>query len=145
MKTNWKWLWRRARRAVALWWVDVLTWWRLLRHRIAHDRFMQQFSEHQSDEAKAALRRVIDARLFPPDCVSAGGCRGGPALFFTHDEQKEVFIGHTYDHAADELLKWWREEDAAGVAPVTKQSTHLNRAQRRAWKSNKRKNVGDSL
>ena len=136
-----KWWWRRARRALWLWWGDIVAWFVLAKHRIAHDRFMLQFTDDQDQEARRALRRVVDARLFPPDCVSAGACRGGPAMFFTHDGHKEVFIGNSYEHAADELLKWWREENAAGVTPSTKHSTHMNRAERRAWKSNKRKNL----
>jgi len=135
------WWWRRTRRELKLLWLAFVACCVRLKHRIAHDRFMLQFTTHQDDEARAALRRVVDARLFPPDCVSAGGCRGGPALFFTHDGHKEVFIGNTYDHAADELLKWWREESAAGVTPITTGSTHMNRAERRAWKSNRRKNL----
>lgn len=90
------------------------------------------------EPAKAALRKVIDARLCPPDTVSAGVMYGGPALFFKHNQATEVFIGRDYNHAADKLIEWLR--GPLRDLPTSK-TTKLNRKQRRAWASNKRENL----
>lgn len=136
-----RWWWRRALYALRGWWAELLGHLVLLRHQISQERYLMTHTldDGESDEARAALRRVVDAREFPPDCVSAGASRGGPALFFKHDDALEVFIGSSYDHAATELLAWWRGQKAA--PPTTATTTKLNRAQRRAWRSNKRRDL----
>jgi hypothetical protein len=117
----------------------LLRWWRVSMLRVRHDRYVAQLTQNDLDGAQNAIRRVAEARLFPPDCVSAGAVRGGPALIFKHDGATEIFIGTSYDHAAGKLLQWFREERSAGEAPQTRKTTRLNRATRRAWASNKKK------
>jgi hypothetical protein len=133
----------RLLRKIASVFVQLYAWFaaKILecRYQIAQIHALDQRSVRTDEEAVTALRKVWNKKLFPPDCVSAGLCRGGPALFFTHDEAKEVFIGASYDHAADQLIKWYLEERAAKVEPTTKTVTKLNRAQRRAWSSGKGK------
>ena len=117
----------------------LIRWWKVSVLRVRHDRYVAQLSRNDLDEAQSAVRRVAEARLFPPDCVSAGAVHGGPALILKHDGATEVFIGNSYNHAADKLLQWFREERSAGEAPKTQKTTRMNRASRRAWASNKRK------
>lgn len=95
------------------------------------------------NEGADALRKIADARVCSPDTVSAGECRGGPAIFFRHDGATEVFIGRTYDHAANEFLQWIQVQNRAGEAPTTAKTTKLNRAQRRFWASNKRPKLAE--
>lgn len=90
------------------------------------------------NEGSEALRKIADARVCAPDTVSAGECRGGPAIFFRHNDGMEVFVGNTYDHAANEFLQWITVQNRADEAPKTSKTTKLNRAQRRFWASNKR-------
>jgi len=131
---------------VSSWFLLLRAWcaatWALWRHRIAHDRYMMATPiDEATVRASFAMKRVIDARLFPPDCLSAGAMHGGPALFLRTDKALEVFIGVDYEHAADKLIEWWEAQHRAGVAPPTKSTTKLNRHQRRAWKSQKRERL----
>lgn len=95
-----------------------------------------------ADPAKRALHRITLAGLCPPDTVSMGLMRGGPAVFFTHDRGKEIFIGETYEHAADKFLEWMRDQLARGpgYVPPTKKTTLLSRHERRAYASKKFRN-----
>ena len=120
-------------------WSWLRLWWKNSLLRIKQDRFVASLMPGDISEAQRAILKVTAAHLFPPDCLSAGAVHGGPALILKHDGAVEVFIGRTYDHAADELLKWWRQKQAVGIAPTTKTTTKLNRASRRAWASNRQK------
>lgn len=103
--------------------------------------FVARSTPETLDEAKEALRRVADDRRCPPDTVTAGAYDGSPALFFKHDRAQEVFVAHTYEKAADKLIHWLREQDGSSTAPTTAKVTKLNRYQRRAWASNKRRDL----
>lgn len=88
----------------------------------------------------AALKKVYAALpKVPPDTITAGIQNGGHALFFRHDEAMEICIGRDYDHAADQLIKWYREEEKAEVAPTTRETTKMPRKERRATSSALRK------
>lgn len=108
---------------------------RRVQHEVAQQRALASVNEDTHIDARKAMMKVYRERMFPPDCLSAGMCRGGHALYFKHDEAMEIFIGKSYDHAADKLIEWFREEQAAQVTPITKASTQMNRAERRKWLS----------
>ena len=115
--------------------VDYLT----SRAEQSHPHLVEQVLE---DPAKRELRRITLEGLCPPDTVSMGVMNGGPAVFFTHDRGKEVFIGHTFEHAADNFLVWMRDAKSRGAAyvPPTKNTTKLSRHDRRAYASKKFRN-----
>jgi len=100
---------------------------------------LQKYYVEVETPAKKALKRAVLEGLVPPDTLSMGEVRGGPALFFNNDETKEVFIGRDYEHAVDEFLKWYRELKAMGpdYVPPTAKTTQLNRHDRRAYASKK--------
>lgn len=120
-------------------WAAVVLWWHR-KYRWARSRlFLVRYGATNAQlEGREALRKIADARVCAPDTVSAGELRGGPAVFFRHDTGIEVFIGHTYDHAASKFLEWIELQNEADEAPGTRLTSKLNRAQRRFWASNKR-------
>lgn len=120
------WLWLRSKIAFVVAWVRARVF------------LLQRGVQETFDEGSEALRKIANARVCVPDTVSAGECHGGPAIFFRHDGGMEVFIGKTYDHAANEFLQWISVQNGAGEAPKTTKTSKLNRAQRRFWASNKR-------
>lgn len=126
-------------------WLRITAFFRLLFIRYLAWR-MQSNPDLQKEvletPAKRALRRITLEGLCPPDTVSMGVMNGGPAVYFTHDLAKEVFIGNTYEHAADRFIEWMRDQKAMGegYAPTTKKTTKLNRHERRAYESKKFRN-----
>jgi hypothetical protein len=83
------------------------------------------------EPAALAMRKVyLACPHIPPDTISAGIMRGGEALFFRHNDATEVFIGKTYDHAADKLTEWIHSQrDTLETSRITK----MNRVERRAY------------
>lgn len=92
--------------------------------------------------AKRALKRITLEGLCPPDTVSMGVMNGGPAVFFTHDLGKEVFIDLTYEGAAERFIQWMKQQRALGegYVPKTSNTTNLSRHERRAYASKKFRN-----
>lgn len=113
----------------------LIDWFKNLRNRLRTLWKLRQTPELLSPSA-AAMRKVYKALpKLPPDTLSGGVQNGGEALFFRHDDGIEVFIGKNYDHAADKFIEWYREEEAAEVAPTTKTTTKMPRRERRAASS----------
>jgi hypothetical protein len=85
--------------------------------------------------AQLAVDRVVLETDITPDCVSALIFRGGEAIKVKHNEAWEIFIGLSYEHAADEAIEWLkRQGDEVKTGKVTK----MNRQQRRKFDAERR-------
>lgn len=89
-------------------------------------------------EVEEAVARIVVETDIAPDCVSAGELRGGCAIFIEHSvrgkKNTTAFVHKSFEGAATEAIAWIRSD-----APATGSRSKMNRHQRRAFQSKKRK------
>lgn len=113
-----------------LWWKKVKKWLVLQLNKLRTMRRVKQIPALLEPSARAMLKVYRARPWLPPDTLSAGIQNGGEALFLTHKAGREIFIGKSYDHAADELIAWLGRE---GALIETSTVSSMNRKERRAY------------
>lgn len=121
---------------VRRWFKKFKHWLRELWHRWTLIAGLHKLPEKIEPSALAMLKVYRAFPDLPPDVLSAGIMRGGDALYVRHKGALEVFIGRSYDHAADELIAWLCNE---GRQADFVDKSRLNRKDRRMYQAHFRK------
>lgn len=93
------------------------------------DRLADESSSERT-EAQAAVDKVVMQTEIAPDCVSAIVQDGGACILVKTDNDWEAFIHNSYGEAADKAIEWLLLQ---GDFVETKETSSLNRKQRRAF------------
>lgn len=113
--------------------IQNIVWWF---QGVALEAELKDAESIQHQGGRRALRRVVLETDIAPDCVSATIVRGGCTIMVKHDEAWEAFIHNSYDEAAQEAIDWINRQ---GDEISTSETSDMNRKQRRAFSSQRRK------
>jgi len=128
-KTSWyRRLWRWLSQTI-----QNIVWWF---QGVALEAELKDAESVRHRAAQNAVRRVVMETDIAPDCVSATIVRGGPTIMVRHDDAWEAFVHNSYSEAAQEAINWINRQ---GDEISTSETSDMNRKQRRAFSSQRRK------